>query len=72
MATFSNGTKQSASTFSNKSRAVSTMYNRIKPGQAPAYDSYLTYDEDVDPISNNARFYDTIGTLPTYTNKTKS
>ena len=46
--------------------------NRVRPGQGYAYDSYLTSDEDPDPLSGNARMYDQIGFASTPTNVNKN
>ena len=45
----------------NLSKNTVTPYNQAKPGTGQAYDSYLTYDEDPDTMSGNARTYNTIG-----------
>lgn len=73
MANYSNGTKQSAASFSNDSRSSASNKNQVKPGKAGAYDNdAMGYDDVVDPISGNAVTYDTIGTEPTYSNQAKS
>lgn len=72
MATFSNESKTAAFTPTNESANSANMYAIVKPGQGWMYDSYLTYDEDPDSISGNARTYNTIGTEPTWTNENKS
>lgn len=73
MPTYSNQSKQSASAFTNSSKASSVIKNQVKPGQGYAYDlDYMSYDEDVDPISGSDVYYDGIGTEPTYVNLAKS
>jgi len=72
MATFTNGTKQSAATFSNESANSANPQRHYKAGSDYNYDSHLEYDETTDPISKNAVKYDTIGTLSSFTNQSKS
>jgi hypothetical protein len=71
MATFTNGTKQAAATFSNTSRSSTSSYAVTKAGQAAFYDTNITYD-GVDPVSGLPVYYDSVGTAPSYTNQSKS
>ena len=72
MATFTNGTKQSAATFVNVSQNAASPNPYTKSGEGYSYDSYLTYDELNDPISGNAVLYDSIGTKAVWSNQSKS
>ena len=72
MASYENESKASVAGFNNEVANDAQIFNQIKPGKGSAYDSYLTYDEDPDPLSGNKRMYDTVGEEPTYTNEPKS
>jgi len=65
-----NKTKTSASTPSNVAKNTASAYGYIKSGQSPYYDSKLTYDGDT-PQGQRVN-YDSIGQLPTFTNKAKN
>lgn len=72
MSTFTGKTKTSASTFINGTKNPATMKLYTKGGQGYNYDSDLIYDADIDPISGNKVLYDSIGTLPVFSNEPKS
>lgn len=72
MATFTNNSKTSAFSPTNEAANAASFSGQKKPGQGYQYDSYLTYDEGTDPLSNNAVLYDGIGSEPSWTNEAKS
>lgn len=71
MSSWSNQTKPSVASVTNEAKIASTVFNVPKDGQGYAYDSYLTYDEALDPLSGNPVYYDTIGLPTSWTNEPK-
>lgn len=72
MATFTNGTKQAAATFSNQSANAASPNSYTKAGSGINYDSHLAYDDVTDPISGNTVYYDTVGLPATWSNTSKT
>jgi hypothetical protein len=58
--------------FANESKNTVTYYPYTKAGQGSIYDSNIPYDAELDPISGNPVYYDSIGTTPTFSNNNKS
>jgi len=56
----------------NETKNTASGFNQVRPGQGYDYDSYLTYDEDPDPVSGNKRTYNTIGEVSVPTNVSKN
>ena len=73
MSSWTNNAKSAAASVSNVSKNSGTVYNLQKAGAGgQVYDSYLTYDEMIDPLTGLAVTYDGLGTLPVWTNQAKN
>ena len=72
MSSATNENKTAAATASNASKTSASPKGHLKAGSAQKYDSDLTYDAVIDPVSGNKVFYDSVGTKPVITNETKS
>lgn len=72
MSSFTNNSKQSVATFSNASRASTTVYPYVKAGTGVPYDSPAEYNDDLDPVSGNPLYYNASGTSTTWSNSSKS
>lgn len=68
-----NQSKHSASLASTGAKNAATFFNYPISGLgARQYDqSDYTYDQQLDPVSNATVYYDSPGTLPTWTGQTK-
>ena len=65
--------KTATASFSNTTLNSVTMKRYTKAGFGWTYDQAdLTYDALVDPVTNLAVLYDSLGTLPVFTNQTKN
>ena len=72
MSSFTNQNKTSAFSPTNTSKNAISPNNVKKGGSGYPYDSYLTYDQELDPVTGLPVFYDTLGTEPTIINVPKS
>lgn len=67
---YTNKAKSTTVTAVKVSQNSSTPSNMVKAGQPPPYDSNITYD-GLDPYGRPV-YYDSLGTAPSFTNKSKS
>lgn len=74
MASFTTQNKPSAASWNNQNEASAATWNsQIKGGYGWTYDQTgITYDGLTDPASGNTVLYDSLGTLPIWTNQPKS
>ena len=73
MSSWTNNTKSGVSSASNTTKSSGAWLNHNKSGYAWKYnESGYTYDAEADPLTGAPINYDSVGTLPTWTNQSKN
>lgn len=73
MSNFSGISKTASFSAINNAKNAGSIFNFEKAGaDGYFYDSYLTYDEELDPLTGLPVYYNGMGELPTFVNVQKS